>query len=619
MSPPSAQPHTHHNGRPRFSSDIESSQSSQSSTSSSSSAPTSPSAPLLRPAAAGDEKPARPRVRQQQLRGFRIRRVKTLLIRVLCGCVLLTIATMTFALSGMQKRTTKALQKHLDSSAIWQSFPVMQNYYNGLYDLVAKADNVPENTGPMNVSKAPKPGSLKGALNDATAKFAKRAKIVPMMITTKQQSKAANKPKTPPKPLPPAVIYNPYPDYQSEQYTETWQGKHVDCTPLVTNITSVSINVKAYKGIPRGHPDAYYGSHELLGIDNDICFERRTRLGIYGLKDPEEVPRNAKEARVLYNLEWRGIDWAKIQRQCVAFNQDRYIPPPSSLGDGKEKRDNPEGERGVKKVHARTALVVRVWHMYAWMHLDYVNLRSLIAELNMQSGGEYDVHLLVHVRDERVPILTKQSVYNRVVKSTIAREFRGLVTLWNEQMMQVLYPNLGVDWRELPPHGAYRSMWMPMQYFMHKHPEYDYFWNLELDVRYTGHWYHFLEQVRQFAKRQPRRGLWERNSRFYVPSVHRSWRDFSALTALQADPSEHVWGPVRVPGVNLTRHTPTPPFERPEDDVDYTWGVGEEADLITLSPLFDPKNTTWALRDDFTGGRRGGPRSLRCTDFRGGC
>ena len=33
----------------------------------------------------------------------------------------------------------------------------------------------------------------------------------------------------------------------------------------------------------------------------------------------------------------------------------------------------------------------------------------------------------------------------------------------------------------------------------------------------------------------------------------------------------------------------------------YTWGVGEEADLIVFNPLFDPDGTTWLLTEDTTG------------------
>ncbi|KAF3932114.1 hypothetical protein ABW20_dc0107134 [Dactylellina cionopaga] len=513
---------------------------------------------------------------------------------------------MVFALSGMKQHTTRKLAKHFDSSAIWESFPIMQSYYNGLYDLIPKSDNVPENTGPMNTPKATKP----------LARLLKRAKAAVKnnkKKNSKSKSKQKAKPKPKPKPLPPTIPYDPYPDYQSKAYKQSWPaGQHVDCSSLITNFTSSSSSqsttMRVYRGTPKGLPDPFYGSYELLGIDNDICFERRMRLGMYGHKDRAEIPKNAKDEGVQYDLEWKGFDWKEVQEECVRMNQDRYesaeeVESRENMDEKRSIPDEPLGKRGkgLGKKHARTALVLRVWHSYEWKRLDYVNLRSLITELNVNSGGEYDVHLLMHVQDQSIPIWSKQEEYDRVVEESIVEEFRGMVTLWNEKMMLAWYPSLGVDWRELPMHGAYRSLWFPMQYFARKHPEYSHFWNLELDIKYTGHWYHFLEKITQFAKSQPRRGLWERNSRFYVPSVHGSYADFTTMVANEADPSESVWGPISVEGVNLTHHTPTPPFERPEDDKESTWGVGEEADLITLNPIFDPKNTTWGPRDDFTG------------------
>jgi hypothetical protein len=50
---------------------------------------------------------------------------------------------------------------------------------------------------------------------------------------------------------------------------------------------------------------------------------------------------------------------------------------------------------------------------------------------------------------------------------------------------------------------------MPMQYFAYQHPEYDYYWNWEMDARNTGHWYHLFDKVTQWAQKQPRKGLWE--------------------------------------------------------------------------------------------------------------
>jgi hypothetical protein len=169
---------------------------------------------------------------------------------------------------------------------------------------------------------------------------------------------------------------------------------------------------------------------------------------------------------------------------------------------------------------------------------------------------------------------------------------------------------------------------MPVQYFAQKHPEYDFFWNWEMDIRYTGHWYKLFESIREWARDQPRKGLWERSGRFYLPQIHGSWEDFKQMVRVQSEmtPEQQnrnkvvpghkpnipkafqdappkiekpIWGAV-APDDTLAYDTdPTPPTSYEKDK--YSWGVGEEADLITLLPLFDPDGTDWILAKDVTG------------------
>ena len=39
------------------------------------------------------------------------------------------------------------------------------------------------------------------------------------------------------------------------------------------------------------------------------------------------------------------------------------------------------------------------------------------------------------------------------------------------------------------------SLNQALQVFAKLHPEFDHFWQTELDVRYTGHWYNLLENA----------------------------------------------------------------------------------------------------------------------------
>jgi hypothetical protein len=101
---------------------------------------------------------------------------------------------------------------------------------------------------------------------------------------------------------------------------------------------------------------------------------------------------------------------------------------------------------------------------------------------------------------------------------------------------------------------------------------------MEMDARNTGQHYHFLERLASWSKDQPRKGLWERNARFYIPSIHRSWEKFVALVD-KTNGHQGVLGPVAT--TDVVPLGPMPLF-------DDNWGKGEDADLITLFPMVDP-------------------------------
>jgi Protein of unknown function (DUF3405) len=127
-------------------------------------------------------------------------------------------------------------------------------------------------------------------------------------------------------------------------------------------------------------------------------------------------------------------------------------------------------------------------------------------------------------------------------------------------------------------------------------------WNWEIDTRYTGHLYEFGEAIASFGRKQPRRGLWERSERFYLPAIHGGFdTDFREMVAEKG--GSGVWGRL---GYEMqadklpTPKGPSPPVLLPEDD-NYEWGVGEDADFIGFLPVFNPYRTNWVLRDDVFG------------------
>ncbi|KAK2626918.1 hypothetical protein QTJ16_004093 [Diplocarpon rosae] len=405
-----------------------------------------------------------------------------------------------------------------------------------------------------------------------------------------------------------------------------------------------------YEGRPSGFPDNVVGSFEVLGLPEDICFDRYGRLGPYGYGysskyggtgaglygDMEGSEAVWADASYVNQVDYSKVNWGAAQKRCYKANAERfdsklYSPSlPTTFSVFTRDVEQRSGERTnstvTRKHLPRNAVVIRSWDDFQYREEDVLHLRAMISELSLGSGGEYDVHLLVQVKDEPGnPIWADDDTYQKHLNESVPEEFRGITTLWSETQMLMLYQGIFDTFiRDRPVHGPYRGLQMAMQHFAHIHPEYEFFWHWEIDIRYTGHYYNLFSQVSSWTKEQPRKGLWERSARFYIPSVHGSWDDFKHLVRVQTEMGtespDNIWTGIK--GSKAERPKVDKPVwgpERPHDPADwfevgndvepptvyekdkYTWGVGEDADLITFNPLFDPEGTTWLLESDITG------------------
>ncbi|GAD95124.1 conserved hypothetical protein [Paecilomyces variotii No. 5] len=545
-------------------------------------------------------------------------------LALLSALILFVLTLFRFSLPSPVEKVSLELPKAKPKPPQWESFPFLKRYHGGIRTLVSRKENVPEYPGDGYDGM-----EGQGFGDDANETLSARDASAMKSISSE---------------------YHPYPDYKSEAYIKRYGVKH-DCFLDEEGTVRVPY-VHYYKGVPRGFPDAVMGSNEMLGIEDNVCFDRFGRLGPYGLG------YGVKKGGIGAGLEghregaervwedyppvgFRGMDWAAAQNRCVAANNHRFkeLPPPRtdrfhSMQIGvpalpvEHESKTEAAKKGTDRL-PRTAVLIRTWWDFKYTPEDIIYLRSLISELTLQSGGEYVVHFLVHVKDDNMQIWSDDETYQRVLDRALPEEFRGMGTLWSERQMGLMYGGLEESFmRGLPVHGVYRSTFMPVQYFAYQHPEYDYFWNWEMDVRYTGHWYHLFDKVANWAKEQPRKGLWERNARFYVPSVHGPWEDFRQMvrvqtehgtnspnnmwSALKSDKDEPVkgseqrgdrpvWGPERPAEKDVmeVEGEGIPPTTYEKDR--YEWGVGEDADLIVFNPLYDPEGTTWLLRDDVTG------------------
>ena len=405
------------------------------------------------------------------------------------------------------------------------------------------------------------------------------------------------------------IAYNPYPNYQSEAYLR--DSHAVEECFLDTQDTVPAQDVYAYPGIAQHFPQPFCGSHHELDLDENICFDRFGRLGLYGFGSNDAVHEGEKtsESQYVYaehpsdqrgTTDYTLIDWGTAQARCLEKNRRRFT-------GAKRKTTIP-----------RHAYILRTWTGYEYDEHQIYTMRAMINELALKSGGEYDVHILVHVKNESLPIWADETVYAETLQNAVPKEFWNITTLWSEQQMKIYYPgpfsDNFADMDESTVHGVYRSAHFALQWFSQQHPEYDFFWNWEIDIRYSGHYYEFNSRVGHWAKKQPRKGLWERNRRFWLPEHHGSFQQFTKFVEeetfstdmpkndLEKNGPLPIWGSLQnaanvgtLPPLNNT----TLPTTCSKDK--YQWGVGEEADLIVFNPIFDPSHTNWVFRNDVTG------------------
>ncbi|KAJ6780414.1 hypothetical protein PWT90_02301 [Aphanocladium album] len=372
-----------------------------------------------------------------------------------------------------------------------------------------------------------------------------------------------------------------------------------------TNTIAVP-DIYAYDGAPERMPQPVLGSYELLNIRSDICFDRFGRYGPYGLGYSEILggvgfgndTENSDTTHVWKEtgfIDYRNIDWADAQQRCYDSNKDQF--------------EKSEGKSGAApKPKSRTAIIVRSYEGFHWTPMAMLNFRAMINELSLKTGGEYSIHFLMQVKDTQFPIWADATMRQAYLDKHVPPEFQGLVTFWSELQMKLLYPgDYSLHFRNPTGkdiHGVYRSPHLPLQIFAKEHPEYNHFWNWEMDVRATGNYYEMLDSISKWSDSRSRELLWEHNERYFVPSHHKTWDNFTKV--IQRDErftDQALLGPLNAPWRKKLKFEEKGGSILPADCLHQhgTCGVDEEADLITLNPIFNVQRSNWYFTQDVTG------------------
>lgn len=471
----------------------------------------------------------------------------------------------------------------------------MDGYFNGIKSLVGPEDYIPE-------------FPAKPDLNPIT-----------VVIST-----------TFPTPTP----YAPHPDYDSKDYTRKFHP--VKKCYLDEDEKTPVPEIYAYNGVPQGVAQPALGSYNLLGLREDICYDRFGRYGPYGLgyslRDGgvgEGMETESEGSEIVWELtgkiDYHKIDWGRLQQRCVEKNSGRFLRADEleddEFGYTMEKDSQTQLSASAKGKLGRVAVVIRTYVGFIWTHLAILNFRAMISELSLRSGGEYDIHFLLHVKDNDVPIWADGETVQSVLDMNMPGEFHSITTLWSESQMRLLYPGSwgepveNPSWNDI--YGVYRSAHMPLQHFAIMHPEYQHFWNWEMDMRYVGNYYELFDRLASWAQEQSREELWERSQKYYVPDHHGDWANFTETVhrETQASGRQPIMGPVMFSGKQNLRAQERGQSFMPETCAvgrnSSKCGVGEEADLITLNPIFDAVDSGWVFAQDVTGYDRSLPTPPR--------
>ena len=249
--------------------------------------------------------------------GFRVpqRIMRWLCFALFAALVLFVLTLFRFTISSSVSQVAVDLPKVASSKPpLWESFAMLSRYEGGLSSLVARKDNKPEYPGENPDGLALDEDNA--AEKDENPLIARDSK--PPMLSS---------------------VFNPYPDYTDSDYINKY-GERRECFLDKDNSIRVP-RIQSFPGVPKGFPDPVMGSNEMLGIRDDVCFDRFGRLGPYGLgygvkKGGSgaglEGHRDGAE-RVWEDVppvDFRHVDWADVQHRCHAANQHRFkeLPEP---------------------------------------------------------------------------------------------------------------------------------------------------------------------------------------------------------------------------------------------------------------------------------------------------
>ena len=218
-----------------------------------------------------------------------------------------------------------------------------------------------------------------------------------------------------------------------------------------------------------------FGSYNATGLASDFCLDRHARYDPYGYDDEQfEDNRGKRKSGRASKVQWDKVDWGYLQGDCQLRNQYRYeplqfinrtttlwMPREEDIQDVDDTIVLPENQpqetmsyrlwKSSRKYKQRTAIVLRTADGNEWTIDTMQYIRSMIMELSLHSGGEYEVVIMVEVQDDSANIFDNHASYQQTLKKAVPTELRNITILFNRQLLDKWYPKVGQhEWVPLP-------------------------------------------------------------------------------------------------------------------------------------------------------------------------
>lgn len=202
-------------------------------------------------------------------------------------------------------------------------------------------------------------------------------------------------------------------------------------------------------------PTPIFGSYESWNLNKSLCADRYSRYGAYGYLEGNETTRlqnwngtfGSNEAA---EIDWEQVDWAHLQYECLRRNSVRYRTPPSegkilalykSLDSDVQPR---QSLNETDRTQPRAAVILRSWIGMKYTENDLYHIRSMMMELSLYSGAEYELILLIDCQGQKLPKETDYAAWKAFNAKHLPQELRNLAIWFNADMLKDWYPGIDV-------------------------------------------------------------------------------------------------------------------------------------------------------------------------------